>query len=1693
MKRGNDNVQDFSAGLGFLWTHLDGMVDFAGYHKAMVGSESPTPAMLKGLPSYAWDHDRVYWKESRPSRRYRLARQAPHELLGRLTGDSVDSDMRWRNVIRLSELPWLRGHAFQGQALFPTSAYLAMAFQAAKEIAGDRIITTIEVTDFSIPRGLALQDGNSGYESIFSVSQENIGASADVFRGRFVCTTSSNDPSGTMELRCSGSLSIEFGEGSPEILPSSAYTLPNLTAIEPDEYYDSLLAIGLDYQGPFRGIKSISRALGYGVAKATWKASDVGSGSDYMIHPGPLDVAFHTIMAGVSSPLSEALYAPFLPVGIKKLILNPSVSYRYHDDRTGHSDGDEMGLDIVTCITNKDQTSFEGEVTILGTDERPMLQMEGFLLKRVRDSKPSDDRTLFSKTIWQRDILSSDNNLVPIVPIDPALIVAINRTSLYYLNQVFANLSEDDVKKPFHLNFLSASKHYLSMIQRGGMPGIDPKWLHDSKETIDIYKTQYSGQADLELIHVVGKNLLDVITGDLQLLELMLQDDRWTNLYLEGRAFEPLNNAIGDLVANISHRYPRMKILEIGAGTGGTTSFVLDRVGNAYGTYTFTDVSAGFFSNAKSKFGTHAAQLKFEVLDIEKDPLQQGFQEGSYDIIVAAAVLHATRDIRQTLTHARTLLKPGGWLIMSEHTCDSLDMLLIMGGLPGWWLGMDDGRTLSPGIKLEAWEQCLLETGFSGVDKHVSDVPDPLCHSFSVIVSQAIDDRITRIRDPLSYIDEMPLEEHLLIIGGMSLSTSRMAKAIERLALRFSDKVTLVKSLDEVPENQQERSMSVVCLADLEYSTVSETISSTRLSKLQWIFSNATNVLWLTSGRESEKPFANLFVGMARAIANELPQLKIQWLDVDAADSSLDARLIMDMFLKLKLANSPEFREGPLLYSIEPEIIIRDNYLVIPRQRVDQARNDRLNSDRRTISSQVSLRATTLQLVYSGATLSLEDLTPWRTPGLTKNNGSPSIFVDHSISIPYSGLQQYFLSLGRVVDGTESFMSISDRNCSRMYREQAFQPCDLDTAPKTDVLRAVSGSVGALFLKTFIERFAPPGGTLIHGCLPDVARALLSIAPNLKIYFGWEKDTIEGPQHFRIHRRATTHALRRSLPADIRSVLFLSDETNNSVQDQLSSIYTTLDLSAASSPMLSNKEIRRWIETSLARTSLPALLGPVVRVQDITALSLGQVLFPTVVDWTDHEALARTSIRSLRGSSLLSGDKTYLMVGLTSELGISICKWMVENGARHIILTSRSAQVNDSALAEMRALGAMIYVRKMDVTDMKSVQGLRDDISAQLPPVGGICNGALILRDALFVEMQADHINDVLAPKVAGTIHLSEVFKESPLDFFISFSSISSVQGNPGQCGYNAASLFQTAFTNQRRSRGLPASVITLGIIPELGYIAKRGRAFLEKLKPEFYLMMSETDVHQAFAESIAASAIDAPDEDAEVVAGIRLFNYNSKTERQPFWFSNPRLSHFVREEADISSEVGGNDSDATKVAILVDAAENEEEAQALITLAFASKLEAMLQMLPGSLNTEISLLDTGIDSLLAVEIRGWFLKELQVDVPVLKSLGGESAVAICADVTKQYLSTKIRARASEQDAARSGQSPQASEKANTAESSRAGTNSSSASQNGSTGESIVTGITTPPISEDGASETPQVKVSSDVGRTEALSFAQSR
>ncbi|MCP3137629.1 type I polyketide synthase [Pyxidicoccus xibeiensis] len=176
-------------------------------------------------------------------------------------------------------------------------------------------------------------------------------------------------------------------------------------------------------------------------------------------------------------------------------------------------------------------------------------------------------------------------------------------------------------------------------------------------------------------------------------------------------------------------------------------------------------------------------------------------------------------------------------------------------------------------------------------------------------------------------------------------------------------------------------------------------------------------------------------------------------------------------------------------------------------------------------------------------------------------------------------------------------------------------------------------------------------------------------------------------------------------------------------------------------------------------------------------------------------------------------DASYLLTGGAGALGRAVATWMADQGARCLVLAGRSAG-SQEALAleqELAARGVRVVLERADVARREEVQALLSRMAARLPPLRGVVHAAGVLEDALLVNQDPSTFARVLAPKVAGAVHLDELTRQRPLDFFVSFSSIAALLGNAGQGAYAAANSFLDAFAATQRARGLPALTVSWG------------------------------------------------------------------------------------------------------------------------------------------------------------------------------------------------------------------------------------------------------------------------------------------
>ena len=207
-----------------------------------------------------------------------------------------------------------------------------------------------------------------------------------------------------------------------------------------------------------------------------------------------------------------------------------------------------------------------------------------------------------------------------------------------------------------------------------------------------------------------------------------------------------------------------------------------------------------------------------------------------------------------------------------------------------------------------------------------------------------------------------------------------------------------------------------------------------------------------------------------------------------------------------------------------------------------------------------------------------------------------------------------------------------------------------------------------------------------------------------------------------------------------------------------------------------------------------------------------------------HRLLPFTlSITSSSPAVSLRADSTYLVTGGLGGLGLKTAKWMASRGAKHLVLLGRN-EPSPSAMSlvnQLRNEGIEVFIARADVSDLVQLKQVFDKIEKDMPVLRGVIHAAGVLDDGSLLNLNAERMKKVMAPKVDGTWNLHNLTITLPLDFFVLFSSAVSVLGSPGQGNYAAASAYLDAMTYYRRNLGLPGISINWGPWAEVGLAAE--------------------------------------------------------------------------------------------------------------------------------------------------------------------------------------------------------------------------------------------------------------------------------
>ena len=816
--RGEDSMTTMLKTAGELWSR--------SVEVAMDRVNPESGKTLTDLPKYAWHYDGEYWHENRFSKESRHREFPHHDVLGTRVLETALLEPTWRNILRLETTPWIRDHDVAGNVLFPAAGYITMVGEALRQLNG--------VADFTV-RSVVYQapivfSDNSLVEAFTTLRKTRL---TDTLDSEWYDFSITSFVDGRWTKHCSGKGAS--GKRSSERVPD-LQPLPR--KVSSDSWYEALHKIGMNHGSRFTKMREISADVSARKALCTVADDRTEGESSYQLHPSTIDALLHLISVAAYRGLSRLVHQSVVITTIDEMYAREP----------------EEAMKVYAEADFSQSGSMNGDVVAMSGGN------VAFSVKGLHVSPPGGaddeekDAHAAAELEWRDDISFLDaNKLIRPASGFEGVNAQAERFCLACLVESHHQMQNMEPSKSHLQKYQDwiASHHELAV--SGQYPNVEDSasiCALDSTQRKNLIEDLFaqlvknpSAAAFAEGIYSIYNRCGDIFSGQAEALDVLMEDGKLTRVYNGMEAHDH-----SDFFRALGHHKPDMKVLEVGAGTGGLTYKILSSMRNVYGDYTFgsytyTDISAGFFVTAKERF-KDVEGIEYRVLDISQDPLEQGFEAESFDLIVGTNVLHATPSLRETLSNARKLLRADGRLFIRELDPIGKWINYVMGTLSGWWLGEQDGRPSEPYVSAQRWEEELKKVGLSCIDAVAYDG-----HLCNAIVA----------RPPPA-----KLAERLTI-----LCRNRSEPRTEDLvrSLRKSYELDFC-TLEEKPKPGQE----IVAVLDLEGPFL-HGISDEDFVELQAFIANVqeAGILWITPPIQigSQQPNYGLASGFARTLRGE--------------------------------------------------------------------------------------------------------------------------------------------------------------------------------------------------------------------------------------------------------------------------------------------------------------------------------------------------------------------------------------------------------------------------------------------------------------------------------------------------------------------------------------------------------------------------------------------------------------------------------------------------------------------------------------------------------------------------------------------------------------------------------------------------------------------------------------------------------
>ena len=1407
--------------------------------------------VLTDLPSYPWNHQSSYWHESRIVKSWKHCKFAHHDLLGIRVVESPDTEPIWRNLLSLDNVPWLRDHKIRDDIIMPSAGYIGMVTEALKQVSGTS--QSYSLRNVLIKRALLLQESTQ-LELVTTLSPQRL---TDQLESRWWHFTISSLSGTTWVRHC-------VGEARPNATPDSAIVEVTAHArhVDHSRWYKVMRKAGLNYGANLALQRTITASPSRNCASAS---IDNNIDPQYLVHPTSIDQMLQLFTVSSTHGLARKLRKLVLPSAFDeieirqapaKILLQAEVESRQKEHFTGTGHGtDTLGNVVITLKgvhfkPAKDDAQAQCDPHALAQlSWRPQIM---FL----------EPRTLFKRLPSRQEGFFLINRMTALIVIEFAR----------KLEKLKINMLSGELGK--YLRWIVTQKSCLEhntfpYIEDG--PGLTA--LSSLERQALVWNIRRSLPKFKDATEATGPilalydNIDALLLGESDAMGLLFSSNVVTKMYNV-----MYNVDQSDFLRALAHEIPHMRILEIGAGTGGATTNVLsalvhkDTALATYSAYVFTDVSAGFFGAARERFN-YAPNLEFGILDISQDPLEQGFEPGSFDLVVAANVVHVTPKLVESLRNIKTLLKHDGRLLLQELCPSARWLNFVFGVLPGWWNGAEDDRAEQPFVAPERWERELIQAGFEGLEAVIYDDVDAARINALMVA---------RPKSLAPYINGVAVRQVSLLVRDEDDASVAFIQQ-QLVAAGMNVVVFTLGGTKEVGSTHSD----VISLLDFPkpfFSGVAVDQFEVLQRFITMLSSSERGLIWVTAPTATNvtNPEYAEALGFARVLRSEMI------LDIATFQISMEDLLgsnallrIVETFGSRKAKPAADHIDVDYEYLYQNGQIFTSRYHPVIFEHTLQGQIAKTSSVRLQIeepgilsslqwtsSSPHSLDAEEIEVEMKAIGMNFKDILI--AMGIIGSDydglGLEGAGVVVRIGTAVTGLRKG----DRVMlMGFETFATRCRTHqdlCVRLpddlsFEEAATMPCVYATA-----IRALM-DVGGL---------EDGQSVLIHSACGGVGIAAIQICQMVgaDIYatVGNNEKAQYLQKHFGLPREHIFQSRNASFLQEILATTSGQgvDLVLNSLSGELlhaswkcvapfgkmveigkrdligrgtlaldvfeaNRTYAAVDLTAICSdrPKQARKLLERTLKHYAEGHIRPIPIAKQFAAADVQncfrSMQKGEHIGKIIV--TMPEDVSSVEVSSSLEDLKLSSDATYLLVGGFGGLGRSVAVWMAEHGARSFTFMSPSAgkrEADAKFIFELEDMGCTVQLmagcieRRADVEEALTK-------TPSTKPLKGILQMSMFLRDRPYLQMSYQEWQEATNYRVKGTwnLHNATIAAEIDLDFFVLFSSISGIIGNRGQANYAAANAFLDAFVPFRRQLLLPCSAIDIGMMEDVGALVE--------------------------------------------------------------------------------------------------------------------------------------------------------------------------------------------------------------------------------------------------------------------------------